>query len=464
MTISFGGLATGLDTTALIGALMSAERAPLSRMEADKVWLNNRLAAFTEFDGKLNGFLENIKNIGDRDQYFKRQITSSSEDFFTATASNEALNNTSYQVKVESLAQVQKSYSNAVDGVGNDIGFSSKTAQVLGTGAFVVNIDGEDHTIDITAENNTLEGLMQAINDADIGVSASIINDGTDSPYRLTLTGQTVGSAFTTNSSGLVGGTESFQDFTQSQAATQAHIIVDGLDIYSDSNTVSEAIPGVTLDLLKAESGTDTIISVSQDESAVKANIQAFITGYNEVVGFITGQSTMGETEGGILAGDSGLNSIKRHLQVTLTTLTNNSGSFKALSELGLETQKDGSITLNTETLDAAIENDLDSLVSLLTGEEEDGDGGLSSVFNSYLESLTSSTQGLLAGRKASITSNISRIDNRMEMAEIRLAKREETLKAQFMAMEQMVSLMNAESDFLTQQMSAISNIWNYGK
>ncbi len=238
MTISFGGLATGLDTTALIGALMSAERAPLSRMEADKVWLNNRLAAFTEFDGKLNGFLENIKNIGDRDQYFKRQITSSSEDFFTATASNEALNNTSYQVKVESLAQVQKSYSNAVDGVGNDIGFSSKTAQVLGTGAFVVNIDGEDHTIDITAENNTLEGLMQAINDADIGVSASIINDGTDSPYRLTLTGQTVGSAFTTNSSGLVGGTESFQDFTQSQAATQAHIIVDDLDIYSSSNTI----------------------------------------------------------------------------------------------------------------------------------------------------------------------------------------------------------------------------------
>jgi flagellar hook-associated protein 2 len=463
MAISFGGLATGLDTNALIGALMSAERAPLTRMEADKVWLNNRLVAFQDFDGKLNGFLDKIKNLGDRDQYFQRSVSTDSTDFFNVTASNDALPNTSYHIEVESLAQVQKNYSNSVDGLGNDIGFSSKTDQILGTGAFVINIDGIDHSIDVTAENNTLEGLMEAINDADLGVSAAIINDGTDSPYRLTLTGQTVGNAFTMASSGLTGGTESFGNFEESQPATQAHIIVDGLDIYSESNTVSEAIPGVTLDLLKAETGTNTTISISQNNSAVATNIKAFIEGYNEVVSFVTGQSTMGDTQGGILAGDSGLNAIKRHLQDTLTTLTNNNGSFKALSELGLETQKDGTITLNSETLDNAIETDLESVVSLLAGEE-DGDGGLSSVFDNYLESLTNSTDGMLAGRKTSITSNIGRIDDRIEMAELRLGKREKTLKAQFTAMEQMVSLMNAQSSFLTQQMASISNIGNYNK
>lgn len=463
MSISFGGLATGLDTNSLVSALMTAERAPIGRMEADKIWLNNRLSAFTQFDEKLNGFLENIKNLGDQEQYYKRQISSSSDEFFTASVSNDALDNTNYQISVESLAQVQKNYSNAVDGSGDDIGFSSKSDNILGTGAFVINIDGEDHTIDITAENNTLEGLMAAINDADFGVSASIINDGTDSPYRLTFTGQAVGVAFTIDSSGLVGGTESFAAFEESQAPTQAHIIVDGLDIYSKSNTIAEAIPGVTLDLLKAESGTETSISIDQNVSAVKSNIQAFITGYNEVIGFVTGQSTLGETDSGVLAGDSGLNAIKRHLQDMLTTLTSNSGSFKALSELGLETQKDGSLTLNTETLDAAIDTDLDSLVSLLAGEK-DGDGGLAKDFNDYLESLTNSTTGLLAGRTTSITSNISRIDSRIEMSEMRLEKREETIRSQFLAMEQMVSLMNAQSDFLTQQMSAISNIWNYQK
>lgn len=153
MSISFGGLATGMDTNALVGALMSAERAPISRMEADKTWLNNRLVAFTEFDSKLNGFLENIKNLGDRDQYYKRTVSSSSDDFFTASVTNDALDNTNYQISVESLAQVQKNYSNAVDGVGNDIGFSSKSDNILGTGSFVFTIgegdESESHTIDL---------------------------------------------------------------------------------------------------------------------------------------------------------------------------------------------------------------------------------------------------------------------------------------------------------------------------
>ncbi len=458
MTVSFGGLATGLDTNALIDAMMEAERLPVTRMEADKVWLNNRLSAFQEFDGKLNGFLDNIQDLGNRDDYYSRQISQSSQEFLSTTVSNDALVDTSYQVEVQSLAQVQKSYSNAVDGAGNDIGFSSKTDQILGTGSFVISVDGVDHAIELTSENNSLEGLMTAINDADIGISASIINDGTDSPYRLTFTGQDVGSAFTVDSSGLTGGTESFSTFEVSQPATQAHIVVDGLDIYSDSNTLSEAIPGVTLDLLNAEVGTTTNISISKDNSAIEKNLQSFIDGYNDVVSFVTAQSTYGDSEGGVLGGDSGLNSIKRHLQDMLTSYTDNSGSFKALSQLGLETQKDGTIILNTDVLDDAIDSDIDSVVSLLAGEEG-GDGGLATSFNDYLESLTDSSNGLLAGRTESITSNLSRLDDRIEQTELRLAKREETLRAQFNAMEQLVSVMNSESDFLTQQLSSISDL-----
>lgn len=463
MAISFGGLATGMDTTGILNALMTVERTPLARMEADKVWLNSRLAGFKEFDTRLNSFLEGIKDLGDREQYYKQKVTSSSDDFFTATASNEALDKTSYQIEVESLAQVQKSYSNTVDGANNDIGFSSKSEQTLGTGAFVISVDGEDQTINLTDENNSLEGLMNAINEAEIGVTASIINDGTAAPYRLAFTGQNVGSTFTVNTSGLTGGTENFQNFEVSQPGTQAHVIIDGLDIYSDSNTVSEAIPGVTLDLLKADTGTETQISINRDTDAIAKNIKDFVAGYNEVISFVTAQSTMGGTGGGILSGDSGLSTIKRSLQNMLTNLTDNTGSFKALSQLGLETQKDGTITLNSEMLDDAIENDLDSLVSLLAGDENELEG-IATSFNDYLEGLTDNLTGLLAGREESITSNLSRIDNRIEQAELRLVKREETLKSQFNAMEQLVSLMNAQSDFLTQQMSAISDLWNYKK
>ncbi len=463
MAISFGGLATGMDTAGLVDALMNAERAPLARIEADKVWLNSRLASYTAFDTKLNTFLDNIKDLGDREQYYKQQVTSSSDDFFTATASNDALANTNYQIEVESLAQVQKSYSNTADGVNDDIGFSSKSDQILGTGNFIITVDGEDKTIELTSENNTLEGLMNAINDADIGVTSSIINDGTDAPYRMTFTGQNVGSTFTIDATGLTGGTESFNNFTVSQPGTQAHIIVDGLDIYSDTNTISEAIPGVTLDLLQAETGTETQIKIDQDTSAITKNIQDFISGYNEVVSFVTAQSTMGDTTGGILSGDSGLSSIKRYLQDTLTTLTDNEGSFRALSQLGLETQKDGTITLNTDTLNDAIDSDLDSLVSLLAGDGDEFEG-IATTFDNYLDGLTNNTTGLLAGREESITSNLRRLDGRIEQMELRLFKREETIRSKFNAMEQMVSLMNAQSDFLTQQMSAISDMWNYNK
>lgn len=463
MTISFGGLATGLDTTALIDSLMTAERAPINRLQADKVWLSNRLAAFKEFDGRLNSFLSNISDLGNSDLYYEKEVTAGSNDFFTATASNDALESTSYNIEVESLAQVQKSYSNATDGNNNDIGFSSKSDSILGTGNFIITVDGEENIITLSSENNSLEGLMSAINDSDIGVNASIISDGTDSPYRLTFTGETVASSFTINAAGLTGGSETFNDFTVSQPATQAHIVVDGLDIYSDSNTVSESIPGVTLNLLKAETGTETQISINRDTDAITKNISAFVAGYNAVVSFVSSQSTMGDTEGGILSGDSGLSTIKRYLQNTLTSLTDNAGSFKALSQLGLETQKNGTITLDSTTLNDAIENDLDSLVTLLAGDGEKFEG-IGATFSDYLENLTSSQTGLLAGREESINSNIGRIDTRMEQTELRLIKREETLKSQFIAMEQMVSLMNAQSDYLTQQMSAISNLWNSNK
>lgn len=468
MAISFGGLASGMDTNSLISSLMTLERAPLTRMESDKTWLQNRLAAFQEFDTKLNSFLASAKSLADRDQYFKQTVTTSSKDYFTATGSNAALSGTGYQVSVESLAQVQKSYSNATDGLGNDtLGFSSKTTKVLGTGnlTFAVTVNGvaTNHNIAITSENNSLEGVMQAINDADIGVTASIINDGSTKPYRLTFTGEAVGTSFTVDSSGLAGGSETFSTFTTSQAATQAHIIVDGLDIYSNSNTIADAIPGVTLNLLKAETGKSTQLNVTRDSSAVEKNINAFITAYNEVVSFVTSQSTMGDTKGGILGGDSGLNSIKRHLQDMLTTKTANTGTLKTLSQLGLETQKDGTIKLNSTTLSAATSSDLDSVVSLLAGDE-DGEGGLATQFEEYLESLTDSTKGVLAGRKESANRNIERIDERIAQTELRLAKREETLKAQFSAMEQLVSVMNSQSSYLTQQMSALSNLWNYKK
>jgi len=455
MSITFGGLATGMDTDTLIKQLLSVERSPITRLEADKTWMNTRLANFQALDVNLQGFLSSIEGTSDREQYFQRKATTSSDDFFSSDITNEAISGASYSIEVESLAQVQKSFSNN--------GFAAKDTLIFGTGEISFTVGTDAKSVTIAEGENSLEGIMKAINNSNIGVNASILNDGSATdPYRLTLTSDTAATSFTLDTG--VAGLGNAADFTTSQAAAPASIKVDGISITSTSNTFSEAIPGVTLDLLHAELGTTTTLTISSDNDAVAKNIKNFVYGYNSVISFITGQSTMGDTESGVLSGDSGLNTIKRHLQDMLTSRIDNGGAFTSLSQLGLETQKDGTIKLNSEVLDSAIEDDLTSVTNLLAGKEGDDNGGIAKRFETYLSSLTNSTTGMLAGRSESINMNSKRIDTRIEQMETRLVKREVTLRAQFTAMEQMVSLMNSTSDYLTSQMSALENLWNYNR
>ena len=174
---------------------------------------------------------------------------------------------------------------------------------------------------------------------------------------------------FRSDTSGLSTATSTLTIGAPILTAAPAHIRVDNFDIYSDSNTLSEAIPGVTLDLLQAEVGTTTNLNISVDRSSIKATIEAFAKGYNEVINFITSQSAINGSKGGVLGGDSGISAIKRRLQNMLTQPFTNSGVFTSLSELGFETQKDGSLVVNDKKLSAAVDSNLDSIVSLLAGE-----------------------------------------------------------------------------------------------
>ena len=443
MTIQFGGLATGLDTSSIIDQLMELERRPLSLLEKDKTWLNSRLQAFTELDTKLKAFADGIRELGDANTLLQRSIRQSSDAFFTARVDSNAQAGASYQVEVVSLAQVQKSVS---------AGVASKTDAVFGTGTLSLTLDGKSTPINIGVGDNSLTGIMNAINTADLGVRASIINDGSATPFRLVLTGNDPAKSFT-----LTGGAVALDLGTPVQQATRAHIRVDTIDIYSDSNTLTEAIPGVSLDLTRAEAGTLTSLNVGIDRDSIKATIEGFAKGYNEVVGFITSQSTMNGAKGGVLGGDSGIGTIKRRLQTMLTQPLTNSGVFTALSQLGFETQKDGTLKVNEKTLNAAIDENLDSVVSLLAGEN--GVDGIAGQFQDYLDTLTDSVSGLLKGRKDSIDSNLRRLDTRITSMEMRLEKRQQMLERQFSAMESLISGLNAQSSYLNQQMTAITNM-----
>ncbi len=460
MTIQFSGLATGLETGSIIEQLMNIERMPIARLEADKTWLSNRLSAFTELDSKLKSFADGIKDLNYRDTLLQRSVNQSSTDTLTASASRNAHAGASYQVEVVSLAQVQKSVSP---------GFTE--AADFGAGALSLTVGGTNHNIELNEGTNSLQDIMAAINTADLGVTAAIINDGTEAPLRLILTGADVASTFSLDDSGLTGGTISLGSFNLDdgtgtiinppiQVASRAHIRVDTIDIYSDSNTLTEAIPGVTLDLLKVKEGDTTSLTIDLDKDNIKATIEAFATGYNEVMSFISSQSVIDQKGGGILGGDASINTIKRRLQNMLTQAFPNSGMFSSMSQLGFETQRDGTLVVNDRTLSAAIDNNLDSVVSLLAGEESAA--GAATQFKDYLFAMTSSGTGMLSGKKESIDNNLKRIDTRITSMESRLEQRQKTLEAQFSAMETLVSGLNAQSSYLTQQMDSLSNMMNY--
>jgi len=453
MTIQFGGLASGLETSTIIEQLMELERTPVKRLETNKTSLNDRLTAFTELDTRLKSFADKIKNLNYSSTLLQRSAKLSSEEYLSASVNTKATTGANYQVEVVSLAQVQKSIS--VDG------YASKTSSLLGTGTMKMKVGDKTTNISITSANNSLDGVMKAINDADLGVSAAIINTGAEgAPYSLILTGKDVSKDFSLDTSALSGGADFALD-DPVQAATKAMIKVDTIEITSDSNTLTEAIPGVTLDLLKAEVGKTTTLNINVDKTGIKSTIEAFAEGYNEVISFITSQSVIKGEGGGVLGGDASINSIKRRLQNMMTDKSTNSGVFSSLSQLGFETQKDGTLEVNETKLSAAIDKNLDSIVSLMAGEENVT--GVATNFKDYLFGMTNSSTGMLKGKKDSISTNLKKIDNKISSVEARLEHRQKTMEAQFSAMEKLVSGLNSQSSYLTQQMDILSNMMSGG-
>ena len=441
MSITFGGLATGIDTESIITELMQIERYPIDRLERDQAFYKSRLDAFSQLDEKLKTFLDKAEAIDTSHELNSPAVSSSSEGYLAATARSSA-DLGSYQVTVVDLAQQQKDVSQ---------GYVDKSAASFGTGSINLTVDGVANSISIDATNNSLDGIAQAINNADLGVSAAIINDGTGAPYRLVLTGNSVSESFSLDGSNLGGGTAA-PAMNNTQMARQAHIIIDGIDVYSDSNSV-DAVPGLSMELLKADPAAITMLNVATDDEATGAKIQEFVDAYNEIITFIAGQR---EADWG---NDSAFRSIKRSLQDFIVTSQGGSGSFSTLSQLGFETQRDGTLSLNGARLNSALKDDYAGVISLFSGEA--GVEGISAKFVSYLEGATNFTDGIYAGRKDSTDSTLRSIDKRIFSLEARLELKERTLRAQFSAMEGLVSSLSAQGDYLMQQLASMPTIGN---
>ncbi|MBD1401272.1 flagellar filament capping protein FliD [Pelovirga terrestris] len=480
--ISFGGLATGLPTEDIVAGLMRLERRPLERLEAQKEYEATRLKAYAQLRDLLDGLRGAVANLNLTSDVRTSKVEVPANAPFTATSNGAQTG--SYDVAVAQLAQVQKSVS---------AGVASTTDKIFGTGTLTLG----DTVITIDDSNNSLSGLVDAINKqaGDSGVRAGIINDGSgESPYRMVLTGDNAGVNFDPVFA-LQDGDGQAIDFSldQVRSAQQAVAYVDGIKVVSDSNTLSGVVSGVTINLHQVSdqlaNGTpeegvpahqwadppqfqSNVMAVTADTSALKEKITNFVDAYNGVMKWIAagyerfaapesasaeGDEKPPENLSDVLRGDATVNAVKRQLQALLGSPVNSGGPLQALSQLGMATNRDGTLNLNNSRLDEQLENNFSAFTALLAGDNNVD--GVMKKFNFALLKLTGARDGIYAANQSRYDTTVRRIDGDIARMEMLMDKKEESLRARFGAMELLVSSMNSQSNFITQQMDLMNNM-----
>jgi len=419
MALSAPGIGSNLDVNGIVSQLMAIERRPLTTLDSKEATYQAQLSAYGSVKGAMSSFQIAMNSLASLTKFQAYTATSADATILSATASSAAAAG-SYSVEVTALAQAQKliatgqASTTAAIGSGAtttltfDIGTISGGTFNVGTGTytgatFTSNGTGTK-TVTIDSTNNTLAGIRDAINNAKVGVTATILNDGGASPYRLVLSGNSTGKSNSarisvtgdaTISTLLAHDPAATQNLSETVTAQNAALKVDGVSISKASNTVTDVIAGVTLNLLKTNTGSPLKVTVAQDTTQVTSSVNAFVKVYNELNKTLSDLSAYnaGTKQGAILNGDATIRSLQSQIRSTLNSaLTGLVGSYTMLSQIGVSVQKDGTLAVDAAKLQSAIDANPRSIAPLFaaTGTATDS-----------LVSYTASTSKTLAGSYA---------------------------------------------------------------
>lgn len=429
MGLSVTGLGSGLDVAGLVKQLVDAERAGADlQIARESAKVNTKLSAMGSIKGAIAGFQNSLNGLNVLDNYGKRSATSSNSSAVSATASNSAVPNT-YTMEVSQLAKAHALAAPAVADSTTAIGTGTITFRWgttdydpdTGTyNGFTLNPDSNITTLTIDESNNTLEGLMKAINDANFGVKASIVNDG--SGYRLLMTSEKTGlknsleisvvddDGFNDDTSGLsaFAFNAAATNMTQTSAAANAVFKLNGLIVQSQDNTTSTAIPGVTL-TLKETTSSPLTLKVEADTTAAVNAFNAFIAGYNQfrtMVNTLTNYNAETKTAGTLL-GDFTVRSIVTQVEGILRSdIPGVDGRYRNMATLGLTTNKNGTYVLDATKFKEVLTEQPDIVAKLFAALGAPTDSGITyysstqatAVGNYDVYITTAATTGKLSG------------------------------------------------------------------
>jgi flagellar hook-associated protein 2 len=420
----------GIDFNTIISSVMQAESQPLIDLQSQQSALQTKDSAYVSLGASISRFQAPITALTSATAFSNVAATSTDTAIGTVSLGDGGLPG-QYDVVIDHLAKGQVTSSTN--------GYAATSAVAATGGTISFTIEGEP-TDDITiSATTTLAELKEQINNQDSAVFASIVNDGTN--YKLVISSRETGltNGFTinnslTNTSGTVVAFAVGQNATtgNTQNAINAGLTVNGISISSASNTLVDAVPGVTVSMLKA--GTMSV-KVSQDFTTIKDNLKTLVTEYNKLRQFAAQQAN------GPLKNDSVLREVLNDIKSVLLTSNSNGGRYHYMSEIGLEVMQSGDLKLDETKLNTAINSYSSDLEKLFQGT-----GGGNGVLDNLKTTVANldGTAGLIKSTRSSLETSIKSMRDRVSSQQLRLEIRRRELMKMYTAADQAMSQLKA--------------------
>ncbi len=444
MAISAAGMLSGLDVDGLVTSLMSIEKQPLYNLQSKQSSYNSKLSAFGTLKSAVSAFQTAVKNVSADALSALTATSSKSETVGVSVAKASSASAGSYSIEVSKLAQSDKLVSGDV---APGATFSAANSSMA------ISINGKTTTLTLT--DTTLSGLSSAINKANAGVTATILNDGTSD--HLVITGNETGlkNAVSITATGSLAQFDTTSGaMTKSQEAQDAELTIDGIAVTKPSNTVTDAIKGVTLNLNQTNVGSPVKVTLAKDISAVTNQITAFVDAYNTLATAVNKQTAYNATTktSAVLNGDASARSILTNIRAELGKAVGDSTGLKTLSDIGIAFQRDGTLKLEKpDKLKSALETNFTAVSNLFSSSD-----GVATRLTKVTEEMLGS-KGIFKTRTDGLNATIQSMDKSMDRMELQLAQTEKRYRAQFTALDTMMTNMQSMSSYMTQQLASIA-------
>ena len=457
--ISFSGLASGLDSKAIINALMAVERRPILALRSKKILLNKSKSLFNDFKAMIEALQSKAKAIKDIDAFLKFTATTDDEDKYFSVSANEKASPGSYTIDVDSLAKATTKVSTGTA--------DKDTTFVTDATPFTFTF-GDSSTLTVSPSSSlTLQGLADQINNAESSpgvtqtkVRATVLDTGTTGAtrYKLVITSLKEGTDAGFTVAGDIGASQTESFFTamsnnnsENTDAQDSQIKVNGVTVTRSSNTISDAIEGVTF-TLKGEHPngppTTTKVTVTTDTTATAEKVKEFVDAYNAVVDFVKKQNELNEDGGakGPLFGDVTLRQVRHTLRglVGASVATGNA-KYSLLSQAGIKSDTDGKLTFSASDFGDALADDPTAIKKLFS----DAANGITGKVFTKIEGLTDSIDGLFKARIDGFDRQIRDADRSITNKERLLEAFEERQIKKFAALESLIAQLQAQGGAL---------------